>query len=157
IPLTRNEGIIFLGDIMDLERKEQLVDSLSKFKLDNVGEGFKTKLDWSSELFVSKDFLDDLPHIYPDIETVSHTEKIYALESELSFYRFDSVFKINHTNANREVSRKERKKYQYDKLTLFNYDTLPVKVDIKKEHLAYIIYTSGSTGLPKGVMVEHGN
>jgi len=91
ITLLDGQGIIFIGDIMDLDSKDAMIESLTAFKKQHNALEYKTKTDWSNELFVSRRFFNDLPLQYPVIEDVAHTGKTAAIESELSRYRYDTI------------------------------------------------------------------
>jgi amino acid adenylation domain-containing protein len=155
IELLSDKGKIFIGDIMDQDKKSALIDSLVKFKNENIGKGFTTKIDWSNEMFLSRVFFEDLKFDFPAIDQTSFTEKIGALKSELTDFRYDALLTIDKTKVNNKNKKKSRLKYQLDANDLEKYTDEPCKVKVSSNNLAYITYTSGTTGEPKGVMIEH--
>ncbi|NOQ27711.1 MAG: amino acid adenylation domain-containing protein, partial [Bacteroidales bacterium] len=156
IDLMKPEGLMFFGDIMDQDLKKDLVKDFEGFRQINKTKDYKTKIDWSEELFLSRGFWDDLRTEESSIEKIECTPKIFTLENELTKFRYDVLVSINK-NQEKRVSNKPKNKQQHDLNILSNYsiDRLP-KINTP-ENLAYIIYTSGTTGKPKGVMVEHRN
>ena len=70
IGLLKDEGKIFLGDLMDVDTKDEFLHSLLDFKNKNTGKGYTTKIDWSNELFIGRNFLNDLPHDFPEMVKV---------------------------------------------------------------------------------------
>jgi amino acid adenylation domain-containing protein len=156
IRLLGDEGFIFVGDIMDLDKKQLYLKSLRDFKKEHAGEGFVTKVDWSNEMFFSRHFFDDLGHEIPSIEKVTHSEKIYTIPNELTEYRYDTLLKINKKNNKlKEETSTQKLKYQIDRSALKRYREGEVKQYGNGRSLAYIVYTSGTTGNPKGVLIEH--
>ncbi|NOQ25909.1 MAG: amino acid adenylation domain-containing protein, partial [Bacteroidales bacterium] len=156
IDLMKPEGLMFLGDIMDQDLKNDLIKDLEEFKRSNRNKDFKTKTDWNEELFLSRGFWNDLQCEESSIERIESSSKISTLENELTKYRYDVLVSIDK-NQEGSVSVKEKNKYQHDLNVLSTY---PIERLLKvntSENLAYIIYTSGSTGNPKGVIVEHKN
>jgi amino acid adenylation domain-containing protein len=151
-------GLIYCGDLQDQDLKESLVTSLQEFQRQHEGRGCLTKTDWSSELFVSRAFLDDLRHDIPGITGVEHSTKLGTIRNELSLFRFDSILKVDkHQAAARPGRLPARHKYQFGSGAL---SALPGQFEgpaIAPGSAAYIIYTSGTTGSPKGVVVEHGS
>lgn len=152
--LLSDNGVIFLGDVMDLGKKDELIKSLNTFKKQNEGLGYQTKIDWEDELFVSKKYFDDLKFDIPEIVDVSHSSKKYTIENELSLFRYDTLLKINST-SDAKIEEK-RFKYQYDYKSIQQVTEVHNSVKIDLDDLAYVIYTSGSTGNPKGARVRHG-
>jgi amino acid adenylation domain-containing protein len=153
IGLLNDKGILFAGDIMDLDRKEEMLASLHAFRREHAGRGYTTKTDWSSELFLSQRFFDDLRWHFPAITEVTHLEKLCTEESELSRFRYDTVIRVDKQGRNALL--KPRSKQQWDGSHLkgdFSSVKLPRPTG---RSLAYIMYTSGSTGRPKGVLIEH--
>jgi amino acid adenylation domain-containing protein len=155
LKLSRDGSILFLGDLMDQDLKRELVASTLEYVNKNRNGRQLTKLDWSNELFISKDFLLDLSSDFPDLAPLSIGNKIYTIPNELTKYRFDAVFQINRRSRNRASRTKTREQYDRQTLHLHTYDR-PKNIRISGNHLAYIIYTSGSTGKPKGVMISQG-
>jgi amino acid adenylation domain-containing protein len=146
---------LFIGDIMDLELKDQLTADLETFKQINIGGNHRTKTDWSQELFISRSFLEDLLWDYPAIQKVEFSAKIHTVENELTKYRYDALMSIHkgRDKADREKDL-ERHKHQHDRRHLSTYGIEKPVLDAAPGNLAYVIYTSGSTGKPKGVMVN---
>jgi amino acid adenylation domain-containing protein len=151
------KGHIFIGDILDRDLKESLIQELVEFKQANRGKKYKTKTDFSAELFVSRSFFEDLARDIPGIYQVEFSRKIYTLENELTKYRYDALLSIdkNLNASDRRQLKGEKQKHQHDLKVLQAYRMEEPAVKVTPGNLAYVIYTSGSTGTPKGVMIEH--
>ncbi|NOQ24318.1 MAG: amino acid adenylation domain-containing protein, partial [Bacteroidales bacterium] len=154
IDLMKPEGIMFLGDIMDQDLKHELEKDLEEFKRTNTNKDYKTKTEWSEELFLSRGFWDDLKYEETSIEKIESSRKIFTLENELTKYRYDVLISIDK-NKEEIASVKNKNKFQHDLNILSNYSTERLSEIYSSENLAYIIYTSGSTGKPKGVAIKN--
>lgn len=153
ISLMDNEGVIFLGNVWDQDLKEDFIQSLTQFQKKHKDKRYRTKTDRSEELFISRAFLDDLRHDFPEISAIEYSSMLGRAESELSDYGYDAIIRIDKNTAHQ--SDKTRNKYQFDRRILDAYSADPIEERSHADGLAYVIYTSGTTGQPKGVMVEH--
>lgn len=149
----QDRAVIFLGDLMDQELKTDLEKSLLEFKGKHSQMGYRTKTDWSKELFVSRAFIEDLQEAFPEIQSIQFSTKEHSIENELTKYRYDAVLHIDKTKT-AHIAKKPRK-FQHDLKDLLRQSQENPMVSIQPEDLAYVLFTSGSTGKPKGVMVEH--
>ncbi|MCB2354691.1 non-ribosomal peptide synthetase [Clostridium estertheticum] len=154
IDLIGESGILFLGDVMDQELKNELIQSLIEFRQQHPNSDFKIKTDLSSELFIPRSFLEDLKNEIEEIKEIEFSNKIYTLENELTKFRYDALLKINKSTKNGTVKGEKHKK-QHDLRAIEKYSICRPIIDIKPENIAYLIYTSGTTGNPKGVMISH--
>ncbi len=154
INLLNDQGYLFIGDVMDQDKKENLIEELTEFKCANKDKDYKTKTDWNTELFVSQRFFEDLRYEIPEILDVEFTKKFYTIENELTKFRYDTLIRID--KRENKVNKEDLKhKRQHDVRALEKYSTEDISIQARPENLAYVIYTSGSTGNPKGAMVEH--
>jgi fengycin family lipopeptide synthetase D len=153
IALMDDEGFIFLGNVWDQGLKEDFIQSLIQFQKEHKGKGYRTKIDRSEELFISRDFLEDLRHDFPEISAIEYSTMLGKAKSELSEYGYDAIIHINKRVAHQPD--KSRHKYQFDRRILETYSSEFLAERSDANGLAYVIYTSGTTGQPKGVMVEH--
>jgi amino acid adenylation domain-containing protein len=155
IDLLKDKGHLFIGDIMDQEKKPALIRELMIFKNAHQDKNYKTKTDFSPELFVSRGFWNDLQAEFETIESVEFSDKIYTIENELTKFRYDTLMTINKHSP--PGKKRKKQKYQEDRrtLSLFSLERLVSNVSGSPAGLAYIIYTSGTTGQPRGVSVEH--
>ena len=80
------QGILFLGDIMDLKTKPALIASLETFKAANHNETHTTKTEWDDELFVPKAYFDDLSFDFTEIVSVKHSGK--SIPSKMNLPNF---------------------------------------------------------------------
>jgi amino acid adenylation domain-containing protein len=148
--LLNENGILFIGDVMDLDLRHELIKSVQDFKKQNPAAN--TKLDFSNELFVSRRFFEDCRVEMPFIQNVIATSKIYTVKNELTTFRYDVILKVNR-KKDRQVT--EKFKFQFDASHLENFPVKPVDLKISPDQLSNVMFTSGSTGTPKGVMIEH--
>lgn len=151
IDLCNEKAFIFLGDLMDLALKTEMEDRLRSFKESHQDPSFRTKVDWSQELFISKDYLLDLRGDIPGIEQFEFSRKRGSLENELTQFRFDALIKINRIQKTLLPKQKE----QHGWASIHNQPDSNLNLFFSDQSLAYVLFTSGSTGKPKGVMVEH--
>ncbi len=154
IGLLGDRGILFCGDIMDQERKEQLLRSLREYQSEHPGS--KTKTDLSNELFVAREFFLDLAHDQPFIHEVSFSDKIHTIVNELTHFRYDVILRIDKANWRDGISELKHKN-QLGAGALDAYSEVRPVTAVGPNHAAYIIFTSGTTGQPKGVVIEHGS
>ncbi|MDM0053053.1 AMP-binding protein [Variovorax sp. J22R115] len=148
-----DRGLIFLGHLLDLERKDRFVESLVEFHSRHSQHGYRTKIDRSDDLFVSRAFIDDLRYDFPEIVSIECSGLLGGAESELTEYGYDAILRIDKGRA--VAPTQPRFKRQLDWAALDGYDPRPVADTPGPRSLAYVIYTSGTSGQPKGVMVEH--
>ncbi|WP_456238162.1 condensation domain-containing protein, partial [Mucilaginibacter oryzae] len=150
----KDKGLLFVGDIMDEDRREALISDLRAFRQGHSGSDYRTKTDWSSELFVGRSYWEDLKSSGIGITSGEYSEKIHTISNELTAYRYDALLWVDKQNKSLVP---ERHKYQHDQGAIGQYSSAAVSGYSRPSGLAYVIYTSGSTGQPKGVMIEHRN
>ena len=157
VNLVGEKAYLFIGDVMDQDLKENLKQEMVDFKQANRENNYKTKVDWSSELFISRAFFEDLTVEIPEIVKVEFSDKIYAIENELTKFRYDTFLTIDKTSnlkGRNKIERKRKHKYQDGLEELNAFHSKKVVVPANPDDLAYVIYTSGTTGLPKGVLIH---
>ena len=111
IDLLKDEGIIYLDDLLDLERKGALIESTQEYKRQHPGSQVKT--DWEGDLFIGIDFFNDLQQKYPEIVAWEHSRKTGHIENELSRFRYDVVLKVNKQVKNKRKLEFSLKKNRY--------------------------------------------
>jgi len=151
ISKLNDHGVIFIGDIMDEEMRNDMIVELTLFKEMNHDKSYQTKTDFSSELFISRKYLEDLINDQIGIESVIFSDKIHTKVNELTKFRFDALLKVNKKG---KPSVKSKNKNVYDLRDIQYQSTDFIRQQLPTNVLTYVIYTSGSTGQPKGVMVE---
>jgi amino acid adenylation domain-containing protein len=157
VDLLGEKGRLFIGDIMDLEKKGELVREMEVFKRTHAyrGNNYKTKTDFTSELFVSREFWQDAAAELAGVESIEFSDKIYTIENELTKFRYDVLITINKNKRESTGREREKRKYRDDRSALCAFVTEALHLKVPSGSMAYIIYTSGTTGEPKGVEVEH--
>lgn len=85
-----DRGVIFVGDVMDLSKKELLQAELAKCGRKNN----------KKDLYYSKEFMKEIPAYIKSIEDVLINKKEGNVENELTLYRYDVLFMINKKNKN---------------------------------------------------------
>jgi len=153
--LMKDEGMVFVGDVMDQDSKSELMYSLEEFKYKHLHYGYRTKTDWTEELFLSRDYFKDLRFDFKEIREIDFSGKIHTIENELTKYRFDAILFIDKRIRVNDSPLLIRHKYQHGLNVLSEFSNNNPGAEVTPHSLAYVIYTSGTTGMPKGVMIEH--
>lgn len=148
VSMMNDKGKIFIGDIMNLDTKAEFEKSLKDYKKANPTAN--TKTDLSEELFLGKDFFENLPFIIDGVTAVEFSPKIYTIPNELTLYRYDVFITVDKRAENKKGTQykfldclKDTKEFENSS------DILPQKHSL--DDTAVVIYTSGTTGNPKGV------
>jgi amino acid adenylation domain-containing protein len=155
VNLLKNQGYLFVGDVMDLDLKKVLIRDLLEYKTTHQQDkDIQTKTDFSEELFLSRQFFEDQRYEIPGIREIEFSSKIHTIKNELTRFRYDTLVKVDKSQGKRLIPGKKHK-YQQGKRDLQQY---PEKKQIPEtfdgDNLGYVIYTSGTTGIPKGVLVS---
>lgn len=146
-------GVVFLGNVFDQDLKDTFLDELQAFQRAHAGQGYRTKTDYSEELFLNRAFLDDLRHDFPEIVSIEISPLTGTHESELSRFSFDALLRIDKRAASAALPPRHRA--QLDARDIDAESDAEIESAGGPASLAYAIYTSGTTGRPKGVLVEH--
>lgn len=155
VNLLKDKGVIFAGDIMDHDKKDDLLRSTIEFKKNHPDPGYRTKTDWSVELFVSRNFWDDLSVEMQEIKKVEFSDKHCTIKNELTEFRYDAVLAIDKSNKAGLLIQKHKTQHGMKEVNNFcDAGFMPCGAP---ENAAYVIYTSGTSGKPKGVVIEHRN
>eukprot|EP01113_Clastostelium_recurvatum_P050190 TRINITY_DN9446_c0_g1_i2.p1 TRINITY_DN9446_c0_g1~~TRINITY_DN9446_c0_g1_i2.p1 ORF type:complete len:5053 (-),score=624.11 TRINITY_DN9446_c0_g1_i2:50-15208(-) len=157
-------GVIFLGDVMDLDKRDQLVHSLHAYK--QAHPSAPTKTVWIDELFLSKRFLERLAVSLSRVGGIEFYEKIATQTNELTRFRFDALLKILHTVPVTRIDEEDLHLYHglgwhtfSDVITMAqsdNENTALYARSVTASDEAYVLYTSGTSGVPRGVTITHG-
>ncbi|QDX94314.1 amino acid adenylation domain-containing protein [Brevibacillus laterosporus] len=159
LEMLGKNGILFIGDIMDLTLKEEMIQSLTDFKRAQVDEKYRTKTEFTSELFISRSFLEDWLEENAEVTHVAFSKKEHSIENELTRYRYDALFNVDKECFREDALAKQdvatRHKNQHGVSIITGHPTDEINTPVPANSLSYVCFTSGSTGKPKGVMIEH--
>ncbi|MBD8496930.1 non-ribosomal peptide synthetase [Paenibacillus arenosi] len=100
IGLLKEEGIIYLDDLLDAGRKQELVASTAAYKQANPTALVKTG--WDEDLFVDERFFAELQRSYPEIISWESSRKRGMIDNELTRFRYDVLLKIDKKQNRRE-------------------------------------------------------
>ena len=170
LELMREDSYFFFGDIMDLDSRDELIREMVEFKRAYGERGYRTKTDFSGDLFISRDFFRGLRMNIPALQEPEFSNKIHTVENELTKFRYDVLVKADKTvppagqnpfekgphggrGSNTSQTFVNEKLWEVRKPSIRDGFSKRFLV-VEDKSLAYIMYTSGSTGRPKGVMVE---
>ena len=153
VALLADNAFLYIGDVMDQDLKQDLIQEMVNFKRANKGKNYKTKVDWSQELFISRAFLQDMSVTIPAIQKCEFSHKIYTIPNELTKFRYDALLTIAKTSA-QPSQPLQKHKYQDGLSQLQSFHSHGAPTPATPHDLAYVIYTSGSTGQPKGVLIH---
>lgn len=111
LQMLGTDGVIYLGDVMDLEKKGELEESLVAYK--NMYPEKKTKTDWSEELFLKRSFFCHLGETLPQIVKIEVSDKIATIENELTRYRYDVILHVSKGEGKLPLPVEQQYKWQY--------------------------------------------
>lgn len=156
IQSLKSDGIVFLGDINDQNAYAEMLASLRKFKIENSDKNYTTKTDWSNELFLSKDFINELQFVFPEINSITFSDKVFTVDCELTSFRFDALLTIKKA-AQPDVTalKAKRRKNQFSCVDLHQVTANPPAVTVQPHYVACVLYNAVSSKGPRGVMIEH--
>ena len=151
LSLIGEDGIIFLGDIMDLNKKSDLINNLQSA---NAYLARNSRGLFEDELFISRTFLDDLRYDFPEITDIEHSNKVGKIENELTQFRFDSLLHVKKKyDDKRGLPTKNKCQEDLREINQHSFD--PPQTAVSPNSSAYLIYTSGTTANPKAVLTGH--
>jgi amino acid adenylation domain-containing protein len=102
IHLLKDEGIIYLDDMLDLRRKPDFIAAKLQYRQNHPGSRV-WQGDEDTDLYVDIDFFRYLQDQYPEIIHWEYSRKLGTIENELTRYRFDVMIKIDKKKANKDT------------------------------------------------------
>jgi amino acid adenylation domain-containing protein len=159
IDLLNEDGKIFIGDVMDINKKSEMLEDLEQFKLENRDKGYNTKTDFSADFFVAKGYFKDLIITEKYIVDVIISEKIRTIENELTKYRYDALLQIDKRRS--KIATEERDiqqtkiKRQYDRTDLMKRSEINPEIDIAADQAATIISSFDNFEGRKSLLIRH--
>ncbi|MGD2089691.1 MAG: amino acid adenylation domain-containing protein [Candidatus Aminicenantes bacterium] len=117
IAVLKDQGIIYLDDLLDLRKKQQLIRSVLEYKEQNPEA--QVKKQWDDDLFVDVDFFHDLEQKYPQIVQWEVSGKLGRIENELTRFRYDVLLKIDKRVKNNSSWRLKK-----NRITIRDIETL---------------------------------
>jgi amino acid adenylation domain-containing protein len=154
IDLMAGEGVVFLGHIWDEDLRAEFIRDLTDFQRAHAGKNYRTHADRSEDLFVAREFWQDLQAEWPEIAAVEFSPLGGGVESELTRFGYDTILRIDKRPAGGRGAAVRRRR-QLDRRAILASPAQALPERSGPTRLAYAIYTSGTTGQPKGVLVEH--
>jgi len=109
INCMENTGYIFIGDVFDLESKEEYRESVQKYAQNNPGCHYKKN--FSRELFIAKEYWKDLGETFKNIKKITVSSKLGNIRNEINTFRYDVLIEIDKNNTE-ENNGRELHKYQ---------------------------------------------
>ncbi len=79
---------------MDKGLEEQLIEDLEEFKQIHEQKYYKTKTDFSGDLFISREFFEGLNKTIPGFGEPEFSSKVHTIANELTKYRYDVLVKV---------------------------------------------------------------
>ncbi|MBJ8030398.1 class I SAM-dependent methyltransferase [Bacillus cereus group sp. N21] len=115
ISLVPETGVLFIGDVMDLKQKENLINSIKKFQKNTSEIQYRNNTQFENELFIPREFFDDFQIECGEvIEDVLISDKIGSISNELRNFRYDVILKVNKSKRKIKVNHsKQKKQYGY--------------------------------------------
>ncbi|QWU15601.1 Methyltransferase domain-containing protein [Paenibacillus sophorae] len=100
ISLLKEKGILYLDDLLDLRKKQELVEETRAYQQTHPNDLVKTS--WDEDLFVDENFFEDLHRKYPEICGWESSCKLGEIENELNRFRYDVVLKVDKKYKRKE-------------------------------------------------------
>ncbi len=144
-------GMLFLGSLWNLERRDAYLADLAVFAREHAGQGYSTRSDLAGSFFVPLAFFRDWTARRAEHPSLM-ASNIDAPGFEPAPYGFDVVIRFDGRGAGCEASGAP---IHLDGRTLSAEAPEPPGIAVTPRQAAYVIFTSGSSGRPKGVLVEH--
>jgi fengycin family lipopeptide synthetase D len=111
IAIMDTKGVIFLGDVMNLDQREELISSIRSYKQKHPEAN--SKLDNSAETYYAKGFFWDLRAEMSEIALVEFSNKVHTIQNELTRFRYDVLLWIDKS-ANTLSAAKIKQQYGID-------------------------------------------
>ncbi|MBS1196687.1 MAG: Amino acid adenylation [Proteobacteria bacterium] len=144
-------GMLFLGSLWNLERRDDYLADLAAFARAHAGEGYSTRSDMTGSFFVPVDFFRDWAAKRADRPSLI-ASAIEAPGFDPAPYGFDLVIRFDGRG---EGGDSKCAPINLDRRAIDAESAEPPAIAITPNQAAYVIFTSGSSGNPKGVLVEH--
>lgn len=89
INMMGEEGILYIGDVMDLAKRKDLVRAALQYKEEHPDAD--TRTDYSDDLFFCRKYFEYLSSTVDGIYKIEITDKIGSIKNEMTNYRYDVI------------------------------------------------------------------